>query len=42
MTGFANVVETTRDHGYGVIRWRRVLHFGRTSSVEFGNPELLA
>jgi acetolactate synthase-1/2/3 large subunit len=30
-----------RDDGYGVIRWKQVGRFGRTSSVEFGNPDLV-
>ena len=30
-----------RDDGYGVIRWKQQLRFGRTSSVEFGNPDLV-
>jgi acetolactate synthase-1/2/3 large subunit len=34
------VVLVWRDGGYGVIRWKQLLRFGRTSSVEFGNPDL--
>ena len=30
-----------RDDGYGVIRWKQQLRFGRTSSVEFGNPDFV-
>jgi acetolactate synthase-1/2/3 large subunit len=36
------VVLVWRDGGYGVIRWKQLLRFGRTSSVEFGNPDLVA
>ena len=35
------VVLVWRDNGYGVIRWKQQLRFGRTSAVEFGNPDLL-
>ena len=35
------VVLVWRDNGYGVIRWKQQLRFGRTSSVEFGNPDLV-
>lgn len=35
------VVLVWRDEGYGVIRWKQQLRFGRTSSVEFGNPDFL-
>jgi acetolactate synthase-1/2/3 large subunit len=31
-----------RDDGYGVIRWNQELRFGRTTSVDFGNPDLVA
>lgn len=31
-----------RDNGYGVIRWKQMLRFGRTSSVDFDNPDLVA
>jgi acetolactate synthase-1/2/3 large subunit len=35
------VILVWRDDGYGVIRWKQQLRFGRTSSVEFGNPDLV-
>ena len=35
------VVLVWRDNGYGVIRWKQQLRFGRTSAVEFGNPDIL-
>ena len=35
------VVLVWRDNGYGVIRWKQQLRFGRTSAVEFGNPDLV-
>ncbi|HSB45062.1 MAG TPA: acetolactate synthase large subunit [Nitrospira sp.] len=35
------VILVWRDNGYGVIRWKQQLRFGRTSSVEFGNPDLM-
>ena len=35
------VVFVWRDDGYGVIRWKQQLRFGRTSSVEFGNPDFV-
>ena len=31
-----------RDDGYGVIRWNQLVKFGRTTSVDFGNPDLVA
>lgn len=31
-----------RDDGYGVIRWNQSVRFGRTTSVDFGNPDLAA
>jgi acetolactate synthase I/II/III large subunit len=31
-----------RDDGYGVIRWNQLVRFGRTASVDFGNPDLVA
>jgi acetolactate synthase-1/2/3 large subunit len=31
-----------RDDGYGVIRWKQQMRFGRTSGVDFGNPDLVA
>jgi acetolactate synthase-1/2/3 large subunit len=36
------VVLVWRDDGYGVIRWKQALRFGRTSFVDFGNPDLVA
>lgn len=30
-----------RDNGYGVIRWKQQVRYGRTSAVEFGNPDLV-
>jgi len=30
-----------RDNGYGVIRWKQQVRFGRTSSVDFGNPDFV-
>jgi len=35
------VVLVWRDDGYGVIRWKQMLRFGRTSSVDFGNPDFV-
>lgn len=35
------VVLVWRDNGYGVIRWKQRVRFGRTSSVDFGNPDLV-
>jgi acetolactate synthase I/II/III large subunit len=35
------VVLVWRDDGYGVIRWKQRVRFGRTSSVDFGNPDLV-
>lgn len=35
------VVLVWRDDGYGVIRWKQQMRFGRTSSVDFGNPDLV-
>lgn len=35
------VVLVWRDNGYGVIRWKQSVRFGRTSSVDFGNPDLV-
>ena len=39
--GLSLTVLIWRDDGYGVIRWKQQLRFGRTSSVEFGNPDLV-
>ncbi|WP_455379106.1 thiamine pyrophosphate-dependent enzyme, partial [Petrachloros mirabilis] len=36
------VILIWRDDGYGVIRWKQMVRFGRASSVDFGNPDLLA
>jgi acetolactate synthase-1/2/3 large subunit len=36
------VVLIWRDNGYGVIRWKQQMKFGRTSGVEFGNPDFVA
>lgn len=36
------VVLVWRDDGYGVIRWKQHQRFGRTSGVEFGNPDFAA
>ena len=36
------VVLIWRDDGYGVIRWKQQMKFGRTSGVEFGNPDFVA
>ena len=35
------VILVWRDDGYGVIRWKQQQRFGRTSGVEFGNPDLV-
>jgi len=35
------VVLVWRDDGYGVIRWKQRLRFGRTAAVDFGNPDLV-
>lgn len=35
------VILVWRDDGYGVIRWKQMVQFGRTSSVDFGNPDLV-
>ncbi len=39
--GLPLVILVWRDDGYGVIRWNQLVRFGRTSSVDFGNPDLL-
>ena len=36
------VILIWRDNGYGVIRWKQQIRFGRTSSVDFGNPDSCA
>ncbi len=35
------VILVWRDNGYGVIRWKQRVRYGRTSSVDFGNPDLV-
>lgn len=40
--GLPLVILVWRDNGYGVIRWKQMVRFGRTSSVDFGNPDLVA
>lgn len=35
------VVLVWRDDGYGVIRWKQQLKFGRSAFVDFGNPDLV-
>jgi acetolactate synthase-1/2/3 large subunit len=35
------VILVWRDDGYGVIRWKQMVRFGRASSVDFGNPDLV-
>jgi acetolactate synthase I/II/III large subunit len=35
------VILIWRDNGYGVIRWKQQMRFGRTSAVEFGNPDFV-
>lgn len=39
--GLPLVILVWRDDGYGVIRWKQMVRFGRTSSVDFGNPDLV-
>jgi acetolactate synthase-1/2/3 large subunit len=39
--GLPLVILVWRDNGYGVIRWKQQVRFGRTSSVDFGNPDLM-
>jgi acetolactate synthase-1/2/3 large subunit len=36
------VILIWRDNGYGVIRWKQMLKFGRPSAVDFGNPDFAA
>jgi len=36
------VILVWRDDGYGVIRWKQALRFGRASFVDFVNPDLVA
>jgi acetolactate synthase-1/2/3 large subunit len=36
------VILVWRDDSYGVIRWKQMVRFGRTSSVDFGNPDLVS
>ena len=40
--GLSLVILVWRDDGYGVIRSKQMARFGRTSSVEFGNPDLVS
>jgi len=40
--GLPLVILVWRDDGYGVIRWKQMVQFGRTSSVDFGNPDLVS
>jgi acetolactate synthase-1/2/3 large subunit len=40
--GLSLVILVWRDDGYGVIRWKQMVRFGRTSSVDFGNPDLVS
>lgn len=35
------VIVIWRDNGYGVIRWKQQVRYGRTSSVDFGNPDFV-
>jgi len=35
------VILVWRDDGYGVIRWKQIVKFGRPSAVEFGNPDFV-
>ncbi len=37
--GIPLVILVWRDDGYGVIRWKQLERFGRTSSVDFTNPD---
>lgn len=39
--GLPLVILIWRDNGYGVIRWKQKIRFGRTSSVDFGNPDFV-
>jgi acetolactate synthase-1/2/3 large subunit len=39
--GLPLVILVWRDDGYGVIRWKQQVRFGRTSSVDFSNPNLV-
>ncbi|HET9962540.1 MAG TPA: acetolactate synthase large subunit [Nitrospiraceae bacterium] len=39
--GLPFVTLVWRDNGYGVIRWKQQLRYGRTSAVEFGNPDVV-
>jgi acetolactate synthase I/II/III large subunit len=40
--GLAFTVLIFRDDGYGVIRWKQERQFGRTTGVDFGNPDFIA
>jgi acetolactate synthase-1/2/3 large subunit len=35
------VILVWRDDGYGVIRWKQLLRFGRSAFAGFGNPDLV-
>lgn len=35
------VILTWNDGGYGLIEWKQMTQFGRSSHVEFGNPDLV-
>lgn len=35
------VILIWRDNGYGVIRWKQQLKFGRSAFVDFGNPDFV-
>ncbi len=39
--GLPLVILVWRDDGYGVIRWKQMVRFARTSYVDFGNPDLV-
>lgn len=40
--GLPLVILVWRDDSYGVIRWKQMVRFGRISSVDFGNPDLVS
>jgi len=39
--GLAFVVLIFDDAGYGVIRWKQKMRFGRAAGVDFGNPDFV-
>lgn len=39
--GVAIVILIWRDGGYGLIEWKQLAQFGRTSHVKFGNPDFV-